>query len=214
MFESKSAFGRLFDAEEVHSITGESFPRIPWKFSLWFFRERLHYTRERLAQLLGVFSRTVARWDEGETPTLRHQAMLLKAMEEVPSRLEDLASSVRKTLDTYARKNRSALTAAVLNATNKQIYSRIYQKRSPAATAPRNSKGKGTVHGNRGKPSPRRFPEEFKQKVMQIVKKKYYDFGPKFCRRKIRDSRETAGESGDSKTLDDRKSSVDAKETA
>ena len=41
------------------------------------------------------------------------------------------------------------------------------------------------VHGNRGKPSPRRFPEEFKQKVMQIVRKKYYDFGPSFAAEKL-----------------------------
>ncbi len=143
MFGSKSAFGRLFDAEDIHSITGETFPKVPWKYALWFFRERLRYPRERLAQLLGVSARTIVRWDQGETPTLRHQAALLKAMDEVPSRLKELAQSLRKTLDIYAKNNQSVLTAMIKNAASGQPRSRHYQKGSLAAAATKNIKIKG-----------------------------------------------------------------------
>jgi hypothetical protein len=41
------------------------------------------------------------------------------------------------------------------------------------------------VHGNRGRSSKRKFPKEFKSGVIEIVKKKYYDFGPKFASEKL-----------------------------
>lgn len=41
------------------------------------------------------------------------------------------------------------------------------------------------VHSNRGRPSSRKFPEEFKNEVIDIVKKRYYDFGPKFASEKL-----------------------------
>jgi hypothetical protein len=41
------------------------------------------------------------------------------------------------------------------------------------------------VHGNRGKPSSRKAPEEFKEQVMETVRKKYYDFGPSFAAEKL-----------------------------
>ena len=44
----------------------------------------------------------------------------------------------------------------------------------------------GIVHGNRGKPSPRRFSGEFKEKVIGIVKRKYYDFGPTLAAEKLK----------------------------
>lgn len=44
------------------------------------------------------------------------------------------------------------------------------------------------VHGNRGKPSPRKFPQGFKEKVMQAVRKKYYDFGPSFAAEKLEET--------------------------
>lgn len=37
------------------------------------------------------------------------------------------------------------------------------------------------VHGNRGQPSSRKFPNKFKNEVIDTVKKKYYDFGSTFA---------------------------------
>ncbi len=45
----------------------------------------------------------------------------------------------------------------------------------------------GLVHGNRGKVSPRRFPKEFKEKVVAIVRKKYCDFGPSLATEKLKE---------------------------
>lgn len=44
------------------------------------------------------------------------------------------------------------------------------------------------VHGNRGKSSKRKFPDEFKDEVIKIVKQKYYDFGPKFASEKLEEN--------------------------
>jgi len=41
------------------------------------------------------------------------------------------------------------------------------------------------VHGNRGKESPFKFSEQYADKVMGIVEKKYYDFGPTFAAEKL-----------------------------
>lgn len=55
----------------------------------------------------------------------------------------------------------------------------------------------GLVNGNRGRESNRKYPEAFQLKVINIVRDKYYDFGPTFAREKlneedgIRVSRET-----------------------
>jgi len=44
---------------------------------------------------------------------------------------------------------------------------------------------KGIVHKNRGEASNRKLPEPFIQKVENIVREKYYDFGPKFASEKL-----------------------------
>ena len=44
------------------------------------------------------------------------------------------------------------------------------------------------VHGNRGKPSNRKFSDEFKEDIITIVKQKYYDFGPTFASEKLKDN--------------------------
>lgn len=44
------------------------------------------------------------------------------------------------------------------------------------------------VHGNRGKPSKRKFPEEFREKVIEAARKKYYDFGPSFAAEKLEET--------------------------
>lgn len=41
------------------------------------------------------------------------------------------------------------------------------------------------VHRNRGKESPFKFPEQQEQKIMGIVEKRYYDFGPTFAAEKL-----------------------------
>ena len=41
------------------------------------------------------------------------------------------------------------------------------------------------AHGNRGKESPFKFSEQHVDKVMGIVEKRYYDFGPTFAAEKL-----------------------------
>jgi len=75
------------------------------------------------------------------------------------------------------RRTRQKEAARMLSLSTRQVRRIIRKVRIHGEVA--------VVHGNRGKPSPRRFPEEFKQKVMRIVKKKYYDFGPSFAAEKL-----------------------------
>lgn len=44
---------------------------------------------------------------------------------------------------------------------------------------------KAIVHGSRGKPSPRKFSDEFQKEVIKIVRQKYNDFGPTFAAEKL-----------------------------
>jgi len=46
------------------------------------------------------------------------------------------------------------------------------------------------IHGNRGKESNHKIKEEEIEKVMQIVKSKYYDFGPTLAFEKLREKKE------------------------
>jgi len=41
------------------------------------------------------------------------------------------------------------------------------------------------VHGSRGKPSSHKLPQDFEKKIMSIVEKRYYDFGPTFAAEKL-----------------------------
>jgi transposase len=41
------------------------------------------------------------------------------------------------------------------------------------------------AHGNRGRESPRKIPEEREKKIISIVEKRYYDFGPTFAAEKL-----------------------------
>lgn len=45
----------------------------------------------------------------------------------------------------------------------------------------------GLVHGNRGKPSNRRLPDEERTKIVDLLKEKYRDFKPTFACEKLRD---------------------------
>lgn len=44
---------------------------------------------------------------------------------------------------------------------------------------------KGLIHGNRGKPGNRRMPEEEKDKIADLIKQKYPDFGPTLATEKL-----------------------------
>lgn len=46
----------------------------------------------------------------------------------------------------------------------------------------------GIIHGNRGRPSPRRIPKEEEERVMGLVRKRYCDFGPTLASEKLRES--------------------------
>lgn len=46
----------------------------------------------------------------------------------------------------------------------------------------------GIVHGNRGRESKRKFPSKFREKVIEIVEARYYDFGPKFASEKLEEN--------------------------
>lgn len=41
------------------------------------------------------------------------------------------------------------------------------------------------VHGNRGRISPFKMPRSFEDKVIRVIKRKYYDFGPTFAAEKL-----------------------------
>ena len=47
---------------------------------------------------------------------------------------------------------------------------------------------KGIIHGNRGRLSNRRIPEEKIERMKRITKEKYYDFGPKFASEKLEEN--------------------------
>lgn len=47
---------------------------------------------------------------------------------------------------------------------------------------------KGLIHANRGKPSSRKIPEEEKEKIIKIIKEKYWDFGPTFTAEKLEEN--------------------------
>jgi len=44
---------------------------------------------------------------------------------------------------------------------------------------------KGLIHGNRGKPGNRAIPDEEKQKIIDLLRKHYHDFGPSFAAEKL-----------------------------
>jgi hypothetical protein len=43
----------------------------------------------------------------------------------------------------------------------------------------------GIIHRSRGKPSNRKLPQSLKEKVINLYRKKYYDFGPTFANEKL-----------------------------
>ena len=49
----------------------------------------------------------------------------------------------------------------------------------------RNEGDAGLIHRARGKPSSHRFPDEFREQVMDLVHEHYADFGPKFAAEKL-----------------------------
>jgi transposase len=49
----------------------------------------------------------------------------------------------------------------------------------------RNEGDVGLVHKSRGQPSSHRFPDEFREQVMDLVREHYHDFGPTFAAEKL-----------------------------
>lgn len=45
----------------------------------------------------------------------------------------------------------------------------------------------GLIHGNRGKTSPCRVPESERQRIITLLREKYYDFGPTFAAEKLKE---------------------------
>ncbi len=45
----------------------------------------------------------------------------------------------------------------------------------------------GLIHGNRGKPSNRRIPEEQRKQIVEVLRKRYHDFKPTHASEKLRD---------------------------
>ena len=56
----------------------------------------------------------------------------------------------------------------------------------------------GLIHGNRGKSGNRKIPDQEKEKIKNILQKKYWDFGPTFAAEKLR---ENHGINRDPKTI-------------
>ena len=71
----------------------------------------------------------------------------------------------------------------------------------------------GLIHGNRGKPSSRKFSNEFRKEIISIVKQKYYDFGPTFASEKLKDNENKKNKQRDIKAVDDRRANLDTEKT-
>ena len=67
--------------------------------------------------------------------------------------------------------------AEMLDMSDRQVRRIIHRIKTGGDTA--------IVHGNRGKESPFKFSEQYMDKVMGIVEKRYYDFGPTFAAEKL-----------------------------
>ena len=50
----------------------------------------------------------------------------------------------------------------------------------------------GIIHKGRGKRSNRKMPDENREKIEELLKEKYPDFGPKFATEKLRDNHDIA----------------------
>ena len=47
---------------------------------------------------------------------------------------------------------------------------------------------KGLIHANRGKPSSRKVPDKETDRIIKIIKEKYWDFGPTFATEKLEEN--------------------------
>ncbi|MBN1445460.1 MAG: helix-turn-helix domain-containing protein [Candidatus Omnitrophica bacterium] len=62
-----------------------------WQYALRVFREDMYWSREQLAQYIGVSTRSIVYWEEGQEPGLRAQAKLVMALQELPVQIERMS---------------------------------------------------------------------------------------------------------------------------
>jgi transposase len=72
---------------------------------------------------------------------------------------------------------KSVEAAEILNLTDRQIR-RLKEKVKKEGI-------KGLIHAGRGKPSKRKLPDKERKKIIEIIKEKYWDFGPTFTAEKL-----------------------------
>lgn len=81
---------------------------------------------------------------------------------------------IHKTMDKRMTQVKAAEMLDISDRQIRRIVSKIKAGGDPAI-----------VHGNRGKESPFKLPEQCAEKIMGIVEKRYYDFGPTFAAEKL-----------------------------
>lgn len=59
-----------------------------WQYALRVFREDMHWSREQLAKYIGVSTRSIVYWEQGQAPGLRAQAKLVAALQDLPVEIE------------------------------------------------------------------------------------------------------------------------------
>ena len=67
--------------------------------------------------------------------------------------------------------------AEILNLTDRQIRRLKEQVKKKGI--------KGVIHAGRGKPSSKKIPDKERKKIIEIIKEKYWDFGPTFAAEKL-----------------------------
>jgi hypothetical protein len=60
---------------------------------------------------------------------------------------------------------------------------------------------KGLIHGSRGKPGNRGMPDKEKQKIINLLQKHYYDFGPTLASEKLEERHEIRRDKGTVRTI-------------
>ena len=75
------------------------------------------------------------------------------------------------------RELRQKEAGALIGVTDRQIRNLVWKVRASGAS--------GIAHGNRGKPSPKRMPEELVGRIVERIRERYQDFKPKFAAEKL-----------------------------
>jgi transposase len=78
---------------------------------------------------------------------------------------------------TIKKELKTTEVAEILNLTDRQIR-RLKEKVKKEGI-------KGVIHAGRGKPSGKKIPDKERKKIIEIIKEKYWDFGPTFAAEKL-----------------------------